>query len=186
MDALDGRYGHVGGIEQIRVDGTTHYFGFDYGSDLVLSPLTADLEQITTFASRHMEQMDGSHDTEYWAEIAQYGSELCSEEAERSFDLQLLAQQMRKLKTALANGTPTIDFEIPYHLQYLLASSGGWVAGDLEEVELKIDAMNGNAGDDVDRERTAGELIAFFSNLVRKARGNWRTMFSVLDIADPR
>jgi hypothetical protein len=36
---IDDRVGHVGGIESMTVDGRRWYFGFDYSSDMVVSPL---------------------------------------------------------------------------------------------------------------------------------------------------
>jgi hypothetical protein len=112
---LAGRKGHVGGIEALTLDGTVYFFGFDFGSDLVLSPLISDATLMARFASEHMEQRDGVHDEAYWRELVGYAvddSELCSEKASRSFDTQALAAAIAGLGRVRREGTPELGFAI--------------------------------------------------------------------------
>ena len=66
---LDERVGHVGGIESVVVDGRRFYFGMDYRSDLVLSPLIDEPADMAEFAARYMAQSDGTHDAAYWSDL---------------------------------------------------------------------------------------------------------------------
>lgn len=66
---LDGRVGHIGGVESVVVDGRRWYFGMDYRSDLVVSPLIDDPGEMAEFAARYMAQTTGTHDAAYWAEL---------------------------------------------------------------------------------------------------------------------
>lgn len=181
MKALAGRTGHIGGIEQITIDGLVYYFGFDYQNELVLSPFTPSIQEMALFASENMLQMDGKHEPAYWLELAGYGSELCDDEAERSFELSALSSEMQKLKHALHSQGLAEPFRIPYHLQYLLAAVGGWVI-HLDPIEEKIQALNEAGREHHGARALAGELLGLFSSLVRHAEGNWQDVFSVLDV----
>lgn len=71
---LDERVGHVGGVESVVVDGRRFYFGMDYSSDLVLSPLIDDPAEMAEFAARYMAQTDGTHDAAYWSDLVTYAA----------------------------------------------------------------------------------------------------------------
>ena len=75
-------------IESLTLDGHRYYFGFDYQSDLVVSPLIDAPDTMAAFASEHLRQTDGRHDAAYWADLvtcAVESSELVSRDAEREF-----------------------------------------------------------------------------------------------------
>ncbi|MEU8924014.1 hypothetical protein AB0D10_24210 [Kitasatospora sp. NPDC048545] len=113
-DPLPDRVGHVGGIESLTLDGRRHYYGFDYASDLVLSPMIEDPHVMADFASRHMRQSTGSHEAAHWAELvaaAVDGSALTDDDTTREFDSE-----------ALRAGLP----EPGSHLLYLLGAATGW------------------------------------------------------------
>ncbi|MFJ9455486.1 hypothetical protein ACIRST_10440 [Kitasatospora sp. NPDC101447] len=111
---LPGRVGHVGGIESLTLDGRRHYFGFDYRSDLVVSPLIDDPGAMAAFAAEHMRQTDGRHGEAYWADLvadAVGTSGLVSRNAEREFT------------------TADLRADLPgpgSHLLYLLDAAGEW------------------------------------------------------------
>ncbi|HEX6360913.1 hypothetical protein [Actinophytocola sp.] len=69
------RVGHVAGVESIVVDGRRWYFGMDYGSDLVVSPLVEDSGDMAEFAAQYMAQSDGMHDVAYWADQVAWADE---------------------------------------------------------------------------------------------------------------
>lgn len=86
--ALPGRAGHVGGVESLTLDGRRYWFGFDFSSDMVVSPLIDDADEMAAFASAHMRQTTGEHDAAYWAELVGWavdGSDLVGEDADRAF-----------------------------------------------------------------------------------------------------
>lgn len=185
---LAGRKGHVGGIEALTLDGTMYFFGFDFGSDLVLSPLISDAALMARFASEHMEQRDGAHDEAYWRELVGYAvddSELCSEEASRSFDTQALAAAIAGLGRVRREGTPELGFAVEYHLRYLLGAAGGWEVSE-EAGDEDADAWIGFiAGDEPVPEGeslhdVAARLQKHLNALVDAAPGNWATLFAVL------
>jgi hypothetical protein len=74
-DPLPERVGHVGGIESLTLDGVRYHFGFDFSSDLVVSPLIDDPAVMAAFASRHLRQTTGAHDAAYWAELVGWATE---------------------------------------------------------------------------------------------------------------
>ncbi|WP_416985932.1 hypothetical protein [Streptomyces sp. T028] len=114
FDPLPGRVGHVAGIESLTLDGHRYYFGFDYKSDLVVSPLIDDPDAMAAFAAEHMRQTDGRHGEAYWADLvadAVETSDLVSEETDREFTT-------RSLRADLPNPGS--------HLLYLLDAAGGW------------------------------------------------------------
>lgn len=117
MDAvlpIDGRVGHIGGIESVTVDGVRWYFGFDYSSDLVVSPLVDDAGVMSVFAAEHLRQRDGAHDAAFWRDLVDAsveGSDLIDSDEDRQFTGELLAAQ--RLRPG-------------YHLRYLLGAASGW------------------------------------------------------------
>ena len=120
------RMKHVGGIESIVLDGSRRYFGFDYRSDLVLSPLIDDPKTMAEFASMYMRQLDGDHDAAFWSELVEDSvttSDLTEDDADREFTTEGL-----RARPADADG----------HLEYLLSALDGcpgWepVTGPLAE-----------------------------------------------------
>jgi hypothetical protein len=97
---IEGRDGWVGGIESLVVDGRRWYFGFDYSSDLVLSPLIDDETTMSEFAGRYMSQRDGAHDAAYWRELVDDSvtvSDLTEEDDHREFTSEGLAAQRLSL-----------------------------------------------------------------------------------------
>lgn len=113
FDPLPGRIAHVGGIESLVLDGHHYYFGFDYSSDTVLSPLIDGPEAMAAFASEHMRQTTGAHDENYWASLvaaATESSDLAGD-AEREFTTE-----------GLRSALPAPES----HLLYLLGAATGW------------------------------------------------------------
>ncbi|QNK66684.1 hypothetical protein [Variovorax sp. PAMC26660] len=185
---LAGRKGHIGGIEALTLDGTLYFFGFDFRSDLVVSPLIPDAALMARFAAEHMEQRDGVHDETYWRELVGYAvdnSELCSDETSRSFDSQALAAAIASLGRVQREGTPEPGFAIEYHLRYLLGAAGGWEvpeeAGD-EDADAWIRLIAGAAPvpEGVSLSDVAARLQRHLNALVDAAPGNWATLFAVL------
>lgn len=185
---LAGRKGHVGAIEAVTLDGTMYFFGFDFSSDLVLSPLIADIDLAARFASQHMTQRDGTHDEAYWRELAGYAvedSELATKEESRTFTTESLAVAIASLARVRREGTVAPGFAIEYHLRYLLGAAGGWEVPEeagTEDADEWIDVIS---GDELLAEGTtlpdiAGRLQAHLNALVDAAPGNWATKFAVL------
>lgn len=114
LSPIEDRDGWIGGIESIVVDGRRWYFGFDYSSDLVLSPLIDDETTMSLFASRHMSQRDGAHDAAFWRELVAGSvttSDLTDDAQDREYTSERLATQRL---------TPR------YYLSYLLGAAAGW------------------------------------------------------------
>ncbi|MGJ7524596.1 hypothetical protein [Variovorax sp. GB1P17] len=185
---LAARKGHIGGIEALTLDDTMYFFGFDFRSDLVVSPLIPDAALMARFAAEHMEQRDGVHDEAYWRELVGYaveGSELCSDETSRSFDSQALATTIACLGRVRREGTPEPGFAIEYHLRYLLGAAGGWEvpeeAGD-EDADAWISLIAGEAPvpEGVSLSDVAARLQKHLNALVDAAPGNWATLFAAL------
>ncbi|MFC8828296.1 hypothetical protein ACFT9I_23460 [Streptomyces sp. NPDC057137] len=85
---LPGRTGAIGGIESLVLDGRRFFFGFDFTSDQVLSPLIDDAAAMARFAARHMRQRTGAHDERYWADLVRAsvdGSGLVWTDEQRTF-----------------------------------------------------------------------------------------------------
>ena len=115
FEPLPDQIGHIGGIESLVLDGRRYYFGFDYKSDLVLSPLIDDPEAMAAFASEYMSQSDGEHDAAFWAELVAMSvesSDLVGDEDEvRTFTSE-------ELRRALP--------EPGSHLLYLIGAATFW------------------------------------------------------------
>lgn len=108
MEPLADRDGHIGGIESLVLDGRRYFFGFDYSSDLVVSPLIGDADAMAAFASVHMRQRTGEHDAEYWSALVA-----------GSVDESALTAGSREF-TSTALPRPRS------HLLYLLGAATGW------------------------------------------------------------
>lgn len=177
MQPLDeDRVGWPGGIESLTLDGKRYFFGFEYGSDLVLSPLIDDPAAMAAYAARYMAQRDGTHDEPYWAELVAdaVGSSDLTEPEDRDFD-----------SAALRAGETT------YHLRYLLGAASSWNDDLFEDAEVvaALGRLGMDPDDDwecVDRCLTAAgpdaELVVsrYWAHLAAHLEGNWRTVFSVL------
>jgi hypothetical protein len=202
---IPGRIGHVGGIESITLDGKRYFFGFDFSSDWVVSPLIEGVETMAVFASQYMEQRDGSHEPSYWRELAQESiemSDLSSEEGSRDFLTSQLQQVAAQLKRAEADRTAIPEFDISYHLRYLLAAASEWpdpfadpdvsvALGrlGLDPAELSwscVDAsiafLNGSdkLQPGASNKDAATVIQKYLRGMVCKAPANWRTLFSSL------
>ncbi|WP_157987042.1 hypothetical protein [Streptomyces atratus] len=93
VHGLTGRIGVVGGIESLALDGRRLWFGFDFTSDQVLSPLIDDAGAMARYAARHMRQRTGAHDESYWARLVQAAvenSDLVRYDEQRTFTTQSL------------------------------------------------------------------------------------------------
>ncbi|MFJ8856693.1 hypothetical protein [Streptomyces sp. NPDC102437] len=111
---LPDRTGQVGGIESLALDGHRYYFGFDYKSDVVLSPLIDDPKAMAAFASEYMRQTTGRHDVTYWEGLvhaAAEGTELDCDDAERDIASQDLRRDLPDTES---------------YLLYLLGAATGW------------------------------------------------------------
>lgn len=92
---LPGRTGVIGGIESLVLDGRRFWFGFDFTSDQVLSPLIDDADAMARYAARHLRQRTGAHDASYWAELVRAsvdGSDLVWRDEQRAFTTGALAK----------------------------------------------------------------------------------------------
>ncbi|SCL26781.1 hypothetical protein GA0074692_2231 [Micromonospora pallida] len=113
-DPLPERVGHVGGIESLALDGVRYYFGFDFSSDLVVSPLIDDPAVMAAFASRHLRQTTGAHDAAYWAELVGWATEESS---------LVPTEEDRRFTT---DGVRANRLTPDDHLLYLLAAATTW------------------------------------------------------------
>jgi hypothetical protein len=185
-----GRKGHVGGIESLILDDVVYYFGFDYQSDLVLSPLIDDAQHMAHFAAEHMLQTDGAHDAAYWRELVDYAkdeSELCSDTEGRTFSSKVLLSMMALLQQVEADNTSAPSFKLAYHLRYLLGAAGGWLA-DGDEFEnagdyaaiIRGDNDTAEAPSPISPAEAAKKLRMHLCALMDAAPENWSTLFSML------
>ncbi|MFD7412648.1 hypothetical protein [Kitasatospora purpeofusca] len=111
---LPDRIGHVGGVESLTLDGRRYYFGFDFTSDLVVSPLIDDPRAMAAFASAYMRQRTGSHDAAHWDDLvalAVEGTALTGDDADRAV-----------VSADLRGGLPASGS----HLLYLLGAATAW------------------------------------------------------------
>ncbi len=185
---LAGRNGHVGAIEAIAIDGTMYFFGFDFRSDLVLSPLIESPALMARFASRHMVQRDGTHNEAYWRELvgmAKQTSELCNDDDGRRFNSRMLAATLARLAVVRGTGTPDPGFRIEHHLRYLLGAAGGWRMpnpASPEDVDLWIAQIAGKEPqpEDATLQDVAARLQQHLNALLTAAPGNWAAHFAVL------
>jgi len=123
---LHEREDFIGGIESITIAGTRYWFGFDYGSDVVLSPLISDPNVMAQFASDHMLQTTGAEPPAYWQKLVHDAievSELSSEPGSRDFLGTEIRDAARELRAAASDGGRVGDVRISYHLHYLLAAA---------------------------------------------------------------
>ena len=182
FDPLPDRIGYIGGIESLTLDGRRYYFGFDFSSDVVLSPLIDDASAMAAFASEHMRQTTGEHDVAYWEELVALSVEesaLVGEDEDRTF----LSQDLR-------GGLP----EAGSHLLYLLGAATEWEDWFEEAPEVKqtfeelgfdeddsefLDACLEAVREHGVEERPAEWAVARFhlTESARRAPGNWGVLF---------
>lgn len=121
--AIPGRIGCVGGIESISIDERRYFFGFDYSSDRVLSPLLEGKRLMAEFAAAYMAQTDQvPHDIDYWlenVETAVEHSDLCDDES-RTLTSAGLHAFAAGLALMQSQNVPNPDLKIDHHLVYLL------------------------------------------------------------------
>lgn len=182
----DAWHSAVGGIESLVLDGTTYFFGFDFKSDLVLSPLFDDIDAMAAYASVYMLQADGAHDAAYWRELATEAieeSELASSLEERTFSSQVLTLTLEKLHHACQNHATVPGFSIEYHLLYLLEAAGGWGVdrGDIE-ADIGIIAGEQPLAEGESIAQVAQRLQTRLKALVERASGNWSVLFAALSL----
>ncbi|HCF2456956.1 TPA: SEL1-like repeat protein [Pseudomonas aeruginosa] len=186
LDALKfgERHPAVGGIESVVLDGKTYFFGFDFKSDLVLSPLFDDIDAMAAYASLHMRQTDGEHDVAYWRELASDAieeSELSPSLESRTFSSHALALIREQLRHACQSNSTVPGFSIEYHLLYLLEAAGRWEAdrGDIEG-DIHIIAGERPLAEGENIGQVSQRLQAQLRELVDLVPGNWSVLFSAL------
>ena len=189
LSPIEDRDGWIGGIESIVVDGRRWYFGFDYSSDLVLSPLIDDEAAMSAFASRHMRQRDGEHDAAYWRELVAdsvTGSGLTDDAEDREYTGEELAAQrltpcnyLRYLLGAAAGwpDAPFADDEIRAGLRALRLQDE---EPDYDFLDVAIDAL----GSCDPAKAEAGRLLMtrFIATFLDNAPGNWPAVLSALRV----
>lgn len=184
-EPIAGRIGHVGGIESLVLDGQTYFFGFDYSSDLVLSPLIDSVDAMAQFASRYMEQRDGAHDAGYWRELVEMSandSGLCSDLESRTFSSAMIANTVTYIAQAALNNSVDSIFSIQYHLLYLLGAAGGWEGPSFDKIEELVYQISGQEAlqDGQTISAIAGDLQDALNVLVGATPGNWTMLFAGL------
>jgi len=200
------RIGAVGGIESIIVDERRYFFGFDYSSDLAVSPPIDDIDTMAAFASQYMEQRDGPHEPAYWRGLAEDAigySDLTSDPAGRVFSTADMRGIAATLASAQAHNARIPDFDIEYHMRYLLGAAAGWpyvfiaprALAALNALRLDADSSS----DSVDQAiaylsgaqllpanatytDAALVLADYLSTLVNEAPGHWKTLFAPLRV----
>jgi hypothetical protein len=180
---LPDRIGSVGGIESITLDGRRYYFGFDYRSDLVLSPLIDDPATMAVFAGEYLRQTTGKHDAAYWAELVALSaaeSSLTGDDASRTFTSQ-----------DLRGGLP----EPGSHLLYLLGAATSWEAWfeeapdaqracaelgfDDDDTEFFEPCLRAVREHGIQARRPEWAVVSFYlTAAVRHASGNWGILFA--------
>ncbi|WP_407917961.1 hypothetical protein [Kitasatospora sp. NE20-6] len=185
FDPLPGRVGHVAGIESLTLDGCRYYFGFDYKSDLVVSPLIDDPDAMAAFAAEHMRQTDGRHGEAYWADLvadAVETSELVREDTAREFTT-------RSLRADLPNPGS--------HLLYLLDAASEWdgsftLPSDARQAYTRLgfdeDDFPGGIGeclqaileDGADSRPDERTVVRCYLTSVKLLPGNWTLLFTPL------
>ena len=182
---LPDRIGHVGGVEALTLDGRRYYYGFDYTSDMVLSPLIDDPTAMAAFASEYMRQTTGRHDAAYWQDLV-----TAADEAEE--------QHHTDAGDETASGDPrdgVSDAEI--HLLYLLGAAAGWDDwfDEAPEVQRAYERLGFDEDDPefidhcLQAVREHGEqarpdewAVAHFhlTTAARHLPGNWKELFTPL------
>jgi hypothetical protein len=118
----------IGGIESVSIDGRHYYFGFDYSSDEVLSPLFDDAGAIASYAANHMSQRDGDHDAAYWLDAAEHSideSGLCDDDG-RLIDTEALKKVIQEVRSLSGTGQRVRTLVLSHHLTYLLHAACDW------------------------------------------------------------
>lgn len=119
----------VGGIESLMIDNTFYYFGFDYRSDSVISPLFDNLDAIAEYAASHMLQTNGAQNQTFWrqmAEESQNESSLASDIQDRTFDRSLFFEALQATRQTAHNNQAVPQLKLNDHLQYLLEAACDW------------------------------------------------------------
>jgi hypothetical protein len=147
------RVGHVAGVESVVVDGRRWYFGMDYGSDLVVSPLIEDPGEMAEFAAKYMAQRDGTHDAAYWADLVSWADENSDlvEPGGNAYD------------------SATLAAGIDYGLLYLFGAVTGW-EGDVFDDD-NFDELSEN----LDEADVQARLREFLSS---RLPADWATVFA--------
>lgn len=163
---VPGRTGAIGGIESLVLDGRRLWFGFDFSSDQVLSPLIDDAGAMARFAARHMRQRTGTHDEPYWAELVRIsvdGSDLVWDDEQRTFTTGALEAG----DAGAAHG----------HLLYLLDAATEWDGHLPADAPPGAGTTDDEAAEDGPRRATrGGSTVANWSLLFAPyARGAGRT-----------
>jgi hypothetical protein len=152
---LDERAGHVAGVESVVVDGRRWYFGMDYSSDLVVSPLIDDPGDMAEFATLHMAQTDGTHDTAYWADEVRWADE----------NSDLVEPGGNEYTSA------TLAVGVDYALLYLFGAVTGWEGELFDDEDGDWDEISEN----LDKADVQQRLREYFPS---RLPANWATVFA--------
>ena len=198
----------VGGVESIVIDGKRWFFGFDYKGDRVISPLIDDPDMMTAFASRYMLQRDGVHGREYWR--ARVEESIGSSELTGDVDTQhtFATSEFRRIASELAAaeaGNRSIPDLIQYNVHYLylleaaardkasppddpayasairklgLTEDDSTLVHALAAMEMLAD-IRPLLGFATYADAAAAARVCL-TTLVKRASGNWRTLFQGL------
>lgn len=175
--------GYVGGIESLLLDGRRYYFGFNYGSDVALSQLIDDPEDMAAFASEHMSQSDGKQDAAFWNELVAMSVDVSDlvgdEDALRTFTTEELRGDLPEpdshLLYLLGAATEWEDWyeEAPEVQQ---AYKGlGFDADDSELVDTCLAAVREHGVQDRPAEWTV--VRYYLTTAAQHAPGNWSLLF---------
>lgn len=181
------RIGHVGGIECLVIDEKIYYFGFDFGSDLVVSPMIEHIEVMAEFAHHYMVQRDGVHDAKYWLQLAKNSINNSSLTSLRSriVDTSQLRSTAELIEKAAKEGSVLGEIAVEYHLLYLLGAAGGWQGPDLDDIEELMSQINDYEAPHSSYfiRKVALELQAAINELISVCPDNWATQFNSLNVS---
>ncbi|MFJ7199574.1 MULTISPECIES: hypothetical protein [unclassified Streptomyces] len=167
VPGLTGRIGVVGGIESLVLDGRRLWFGFDFTSDQVLSPLINDAGAMARYAAQHMRQRTGAHDESYWAHLVQTAvenSDLVRYDEQRTFT----TQSLEAGDAGPAHG----------HLLYLLDAAAEDPEDDLVHTGTGSQEPTTQSGLRPDEVTPDDEDGALGTALARATLGNWSLLFA--------
>ncbi|MEE1770113.1 hypothetical protein PUR34_18665 [Streptomyces sp. JV185] len=167
VPGLTGRIGVVGGIESLVLDGRRLWFGFDFTSDQVLSPLIDDAGAMARYAAQHMRQRTGAHDESYWAHLVQAAvenSDLVRYDEQRTFT----TQSLEAGDTGPAHG----------HLLYLLDAAAEDPDDDFVHTGTGSQEPATQSGLRPDEVAPDDEDGALGTALARTTIGNWSLLFA--------
>jgi hypothetical protein len=157
------------------------------------------------FASQYMEQQDGTHEPTYWYEMAHASidaSDLANEDGDRDFSTHQLQQIEAQLREARIHNVPIPEFDIAYHLRYLLGAASEWPDPfvdpeigtalcrlELDPAELGLDCIDSviqilNGTDKLPAGASLADAAAviqkYLQIFVGEAPANWNLLFSSL------